>query len=99
MSLLNSIQFLYPNAQFVLVGDDYETLVWEGPGEKPSEETLRNMEEAADAAAVVAAVQEKRRVAYVVESDPLFFSWQAGETSEQDWVDKREEIKLRFPLP
>lgn len=38
-----------------------------------------------------------RRNAYQMEADPLFFKWQAGEATEQEWKDKRREIKERFP--
>lgn len=34
--------------------------------------------------------------AFQAESDPLFFKWQAGEATEQEWLDKRNEIKARF---
>lgn len=44
-----------------------------------------------------AIAQNNRADAYRNESDPLFFKWQRGEASEQDWLNKIEEIKQRFP--
>jgi hypothetical protein len=41
--------------------------------------------------------EEKRILAYVEEADPLFFKWQAGETTKEEWIAKRNEIKQRFP--
>ena len=38
-----------------------------------------------------------RAYAYKVESDPIFFKWQRGEATEQEWLDKVNEIKQRFP--
>lgn len=38
-----------------------------------------------------------RRGAYQAEADPLFFGWQRGENTEQEWLDKCEEIRQRFP--
>lgn len=38
-----------------------------------------------------------RQAAYRQESDPLFFMWQAGESTEAEWKAKRDEIKARFP--
>ncbi len=38
-----------------------------------------------------------RKNAYLKESDPLFFKAQRGEATNQDWLDKIAEIKLRFP--
>lgn len=43
--------------------------------------------------------QAARALAYKNESDPVFFRWQRGEATEQEWLDKIEEIKLRYPYP
>jgi hypothetical protein len=40
-----------------------------------------------------------RQSAYAKEADPLYFKWQAGESSQEAWVAKRAEIKLRHPYP
>ena len=40
-----------------------------------------------------------RQAAYAKEADPLYFKWQAGESSQEEWVAKRAEIKLRYPYP
>lgn len=39
----------------------------------------------------------KRAEAYKQESDALFFKYQRGEVTEQDWLDKVQEIKDRYP--
>jgi hypothetical protein len=42
----------------------------------------------------VNAIQEEgKKQAYREESDPLFFKWQRGEATQQDWLDKVNEIK------
>jgi hypothetical protein len=41
----------------------------------------------------------KRQQAYIADADPLFFKWQAGESTEAEWKAKRDEIKQRFPKP
>lgn len=41
-------------------------------------------------------LDESKQSAFQSESDPLFFKWQAGEATEQEWLDKRNEIKARF---
>ena len=38
-----------------------------------------------------------RAQSYREESDPLFFKWQRGEATEQDWLAKVAEIKSRWP--
>jgi len=44
-------------------------------------------------------VETNRRNAYQKEADPLYLKWQRGEATEQEWLDKIEEIKERFPKP
>lgn len=40
------------------------------------------------------AIQEaNRKQAYIDESDPIFFKWQRGEATQQEWLDKVAEIK------
>lgn len=42
--------------------------------------------------------QELRRSeAYRSQSDPIFFKWQRGEATEQEWLDKIAEIKSKYP--
>jgi hypothetical protein len=38
-----------------------------------------------------------RKAAYEHEADPLFFKWQAGEATKEEWEAKRAEIRARFP--
>jgi hypothetical protein len=45
------------------------------------------------------AAQSNRQAAYTQEADPLFFKWQAGEATKEEWEAKREEIRQRFPYP
>lgn len=44
-----------------------------------------------------ARIQAQRAEAYRTESDPLFFKAQRGEATQQEWLDKVSEIKLRYP--
>jgi hypothetical protein len=45
------------------------------------------------------AVEEQRRAAYQTESDPLFFGWQRGDNTEQEWLDAVEAVKQAHPYP
>ena len=38
-----------------------------------------------------------RRAAYTIESDPLFFQYQRGEATREDWLSKVAEIQARHP--
>jgi hypothetical protein len=49
--------------------------------------------------AIQAQMRAARAAAYTAEADPLFFKWQAGESTEADWLAKREQIRARYPYP
>jgi hypothetical protein len=38
-----------------------------------------------------------REKAYQLQSDPIFMKWQRQEATQQEWLDKVEEIKLLYP--
>lgn len=42
-----------------------------------------------------------RKIAYTLESDPLYMEWQYDQTTEKEqaWRNKVAEIKQRYPLP
>lgn len=44
-------------------------------------------------------VEAARRLAYQTDSDPLFFGWQRGENTEQDWLDAVQAVKDAHPYP
>ena len=39
------------------------------------------------------------RDALAAEADPLFFRWQRGEATREDWLAAVAEVKARFPKP
>jgi len=39
-----------------------------------------------------------RQAAYEKEADPLFFKFQRGEVTKEEWLEKVEEIRKRFPV-
>lgn len=69
------------------------------------EQTIRHYtdsEKAERAAALIptqAEQEARRQAAFAAEADPLFFQWQAGEATEEEWKAKRQEIRDRFPYP
>jgi hypothetical protein len=41
--------------------------------------------------------KNNREKAYQLQSDPIFMKWQRQEATQQEWLDKIEQIKLEFP--
>ena len=71
------------------------------PAPKERKPTKSEIDAAAEAAFQELLAERERAIAADLreEADPLFFKWQAGEGTEQDWRAKRQEIKARYPRP
>ena len=72
---------------------------------KTGKQTIRPLTPEETAAMQGTAKEQKDRIraaraaAYTAEADPLFFKWQAGESTQADWLAKRAEIRARYPYP
>jgi hypothetical protein len=89
----------YPDALWQLDGDTYDGLTWLSDTPKPSQAELDAAWPAVQQQQGQTEVDRLRHAAYVAESDPLFFQWQRGEATEQQWRDKVAEIQARYPDP
>ena len=89
----------YPGAQWSINANDYDSLDWIGPGDKPTQAELDAAWPAVEYADAYAAVEDARRAAYAAESDPLFFEWQRGDGTEQAWLDAVAAVKAAHPYP
>ena len=61
--------------------------------------SLIKIDAAKVAAKKAAEAETNRKAAYAAESDPLFFKYQRGESTEQEWLDAVQAIKARYPKP
>lgn len=43
--------------------------------------------------------KQLRQAAFYTEADPLFFKWQSEEGAKEEWLEKRQEIRDRYPYP
>lgn len=89
----------YPGAQWSLTGNDYATLIWHDDTPKPSQADLDAAWPTVQYNQQRAAIENQRKTAYQQEADPLFFSYQRGETTEQEWLDAVQSVKDRYPYP
>lgn len=86
-----------PNSSWSISENDYDTLSWLDKTPKPS---LKEIEEAWKEfyqEKVKKEQEQLRQEAYRNESDPIFFKYQRGEAEKQEWLDKIQEIKDRYP--
>jgi len=90
---------LYPGSQWLLSGNDYDTLEWFEETPKPSQAELDAAWPQVNYQNQVAAVEDARRADYEATSDPLFFEWQRGDGTEQAWLDAVAAVKAAHPYP
>lgn len=44
-------------------------------------------------------IRQARQSEYQQKADPIFFKWQAGEATKEEWLDIRSEINSKYPYP
>lgn len=74
-----------------------EFLEWGGSDAAPTWQEVCVCLEQIKQEFAVKSVKKSRQNAYQSESDPLFFKWQRGEATKDEWLAKVDEIKGRFP--
>ena len=89
----------YPDAEWTLNGDNYSGLTWLSDTTKPTLAELQAEWAQVEYEVAYEAVQKQRQAAYQAGSDPIFFDYQRGEATEQDWLDEVEAIKTAYPYP
>jgi hypothetical protein len=88
-----------PNAQWSLNGDDYAGLTWLDDSPKPTQKELDEAWPQVQYDYAYAQVERARHAAYITDADPLFFKWQRGTGTEQEWLDAVQAVKDAHPYP
>jgi hypothetical protein len=97
IKIAEAISSLNPKAAFSIENNDYSTIQWtpSHEGIKPTIEKVQAELARLEAEAPNKKAKKNRFRDYQKESDPLFFKWQVGEATEEQWKAKRTEIKAR----
>lgn len=79
-------------------GDSYQTTAT-GPVvlSEVSDDYVNPQVQSLENAAYNANQSTLRAAAYPTESDPVFFQWQAGAKTKEDWLDARAKVQELFP--
>jgi hypothetical protein len=89
----------FVGAEWVLDGDSYEGLEWLDDSPKPTEKQLIGFWDEVKYAQAFELTRRSRQDAYQQTADPLFFKFQAGEATEQEWLTARQEVVDANPYP
>lgn len=65
----------------------------------PEEAAEQKAYEAESYQRAVAEIDNLRRQGYQTQSDPIYFEWQRGDKTEQEWLDAVQAVKNAHPYP
>ena len=89
----------YPGTIWALNGDTYDGLDWMDSSPKPTQAELDALWPQVHYEQQMKIVDAQRKTAYTTESDPVFFQYQRGDATEQEWLDAVQAVKDRYPYP
>lgn len=89
----------YPGSEWSMADETYESLTWYSNTPKPTKEDLDSLFEVSVFEHEKNKVEALRKTAYQETSDPLFFKWQSGEGTKEDWLAARGAVKSAYPDP
>jgi hypothetical protein len=78
---------------------EYERLSWLSDDPKPTIEELESLWPIVQYEVEKETIESERIAEYQKISDPLFFQYQRGEATEQEWLDAVQSIKNMYPYP
>lgn len=104
MSEVNFLEILrtnYPTKQWIITDNDYKTFEWFENEPKPSEKDLIAQWPDVEYQVAYNTVSISRQAAYSAPggSDGIYFQWQRGDKTEQDWLDAVQAINDKYPYP
>lgn len=102
MNYADILCYEYPNALWVMEdSSDYSTLKWDESNidSKPTKSELDKIGEKLPYTLEYQKVEQNRLAAYQKIADPLFFGFQRGDNTEQQWLDAVQSVKDANPYP
>jgi hypothetical protein len=93
------LQANYAGTEWSIAGNDYATLEWFSESTKPTQAELDAQWPVVDYQNQYNAVETTRRTQYEAQSDGLFFEWQRGTNTKENWETAVEAVKNANPYP
>jgi hypothetical protein len=89
----------YPDSEWYTNGEDYSGLTWLSETPKPTKAKLEKLWPEVEYEIAYEAVEQARAEAYRETTDPIFFQYQRGDKTEQEWLDAVRAVKDAHPYP
>lgn len=85
---------------YAIGGDPAEIILWENEAKQPTPAAIAKAAPQGAYLREIEEIKRQRQVAYMTESDPIFFEYHRDPAvKESTWREKVEEIQARFPYP
>jgi hypothetical protein len=88
-----------PGEAWSLDGEEYSGLTWLDATAKPTKAELDAAWPQVQYKRAYAQVEQERQAGYVRDADPVFFQWQRGTATEEEWLDAVQAVKDAHPYP
>lgn len=85
--------------EWSLTDSDYSGLVWLSDSKKPTLKQLEKLWSLVEYEEQYEEVQRQRLQAYQQTADPIFFKYQAGLATKEEWLNERSNVDKLFPYP
>jgi len=95
--IAEALEHFCPGRQYSVNGNTYEGIIPLNGSPMPTKEQMQEWLAQIESILINKRSEQNRANAYKKESDPLFFKWQRGEITEQEYLSKVEEIRARYP--
>jgi len=99
MDIAQILSGKYPDSEWTLAGHSYSGLTWLSDTPRPTLEELQGHWAQVQFDTEYEAVERARQAEYQKTTDPLFFSYQRGDNTEQEWLDAVQAVKDANPYP
>lgn len=99
MDIVTILLRRFEGSHWTLDGDDYAGLTWLSDTPKPTKKTLESLWPEVQYEFAYEQVEQARQSAYQASADPLFFQYQRGTATEQEWLDAVQAVKDAHPYP
>jgi hypothetical protein len=99
MDIARALARNYAGTKWILSGTDYSGLEWLDELPKPTETELEALWPTVQYEVAYEQTEQARALAYQQTADPLFFQYQRGTATEQEWLDAVQAVKDAHPYP
>ena len=93
------LQANYAGTEWSISDNDYDTLQWFSDTPKPTQAELDAQWPQVEYQNQYDQISKTRHAQYIKTSDPIFFEWQRGDSTEAAWREAVAAVKAANPYP